>query len=266
VTLTIERYDDVTRLRMSSVASRAFGLDVSAYLIRGVLIDTGFTRVRQQFAGALDGLEVRGAIVTHWHEDHAGNVELLARRGVPIAVRADTLEVLRRRPAIRMYRVATWGRPPALRSSVTAFDPAPLEVIHTPGHSADHQVVWDPETRTVFSGDLWLGVRVKAMHPTEDPYETVASLRRLAALEPVRMFDAHRGVVRDPATALRAKADWMEETTAVIELGLADGWSVRRVVREVLGGEEGAAWVSGGEYSRRSYVLSVARKSLAPNA
>jgi glyoxylase-like metal-dependent hydrolase (beta-lactamase superfamily II) len=259
VPLQRERFDDVLRLRMHNAASRAVGLHVSAYVIRGVLIDTGFHRVRHELLAALEGIALRGAMVTHWHEDHAGNVELLAGRGIPIQMRGDTAERLRTRPDIRLYRRVVWGHPPALSSMVTAFDGEGLLGIHTPGHSADHQVIWDPRTGTLFSGDLWLGVRARVLHATEDPYQLVESLRTALALEPARMFDAHRGEVREPVRAIRDKIAWLTDTLGTIEARVRDGWSDRAIVRRMLGGEELAAALSRGEYARRNLVRAVRR-------
>ena len=244
---------------MQSVAGRATGYDVSAYLVRGILVDTGFHRARDQMTRALDDLHVRGVIVTHWHEDHAGNVELIASRGIPLLVRNDTADVLRRRPSVRLYRRAVWGHPPALRTRVIPLDPGSLEVIHTPGHSPDHQVVWDPTTGTVFSGDLWLGIRARVMHESENPYEIVESLRLVLARRPARLFDAHRGLIAKPVTALQAKIDWMSETIGEVERRIREGWSDRAIVRRVLGGEELFSVASVGEYSVRNFVRAVRR-------
>jgi glyoxylase-like metal-dependent hydrolase (beta-lactamase superfamily II) len=257
--LVIERYGEVTRLRMTSVGSRAVGMDVSAYVFRGAMIDTGFYRARHELLNALQSLDVRGAILTHWHEDHAGNAAVLAGEGLPLSMRADTQAMLRSGPNIELYRRVVWGRPPALGNGSAAFDHA-LECIHTPGHSTDHQVVWDAETRTLFSGDLWLGVRSKIFHSSENPYEIVESLRRARALEPERMFDAHRGFVENPVAAIDARIEWLSEMIGTIERRIAEGWSDRRVLRRELGGEELAGYVSYGNYSRMNLVLAVRRR------
>jgi endoribonuclease LACTB2 len=198
MSLSVEHYGDVHRVRMASLGSRAFRLDVSAYVVRGVMVDSGFHHARRRFVQAVDAIGVRGCVVTHWHEDHAGNAALLARRGLPVLLRADTDLIVRSAPKIGLYRRVTWGRPPALDVPLASFDLDGLECIHTPGHSKDHQVIWDPATHTLFSGDLWLGVRARTMHASENPYEILESLRRIAALRPERMFDAHRGLV-EPA-------------------------------------------------------------------
>lgn len=261
MSLTVEQFGDVTRLRMSSPGSRAVGLDVSAYVVDGVMIDSGFHRVRDELRDAVLSLGVRGAIITHWHEDHAGNVPMLAELRLPIRMRGDTDSILRANPDIPLYRRVVWGRPPRLAANVSTFDLGSLECIHTPGHSTDHQVVWDPGSRTLFSGDLWLGVRSRMFHTSEDPYEIVSSLEKIRALAPERMFDAHRGLVERPVAAIDARISWLSDTLATIERRLAEGWSERRILNRILDGEEFAGRVSRGEYSRRNLIRAVKTRS-----
>lgn len=104
MSLSVERYDDVTRLRMANLGSRAFRLDVSAYVVRGVMIDSGFPHVCEQLLRAVDSIGINGCIVTHSHEDHAGNAAPLAHRGVSLLATEETVRVLRARPAIALYR------------------------------------------------------------------------------------------------------------------------------------------------------------------
>jgi glyoxylase-like metal-dependent hydrolase (beta-lactamase superfamily II) len=238
-------------------------IDVCAYVVRGVMIDAGFHRARRRLLEAVRGLGVRGAIITHWHEDHAGNVQALADAGVPVLARPDTIATLRARPSIRLYRRLIWGHPPRLTSRTVVFDEAGLRGVHTPGHAPDHQIVWDARTRTIFSGDLWLGVRASILHEAEDPYQIVESLRVARALQPERMFDAHRGEVANPIAAIDAKIEWLLETLDVVARRLNEGWSEREIVRRILGGEAPAAHVSGGDYSRGNFVRAVRRRLAA---
>jgi glyoxylase-like metal-dependent hydrolase (beta-lactamase superfamily II) len=196
---------DVTRLRDDERRGRTIGIDVSAYVVRGVMIDTGFVHAFEPLLRAVRGLNVRGAVVTHWHEDHAGNVASLASLGTPVLLRADTEATLRSFPRIELYRRAVWGTPSSVSSPIRAPELEGLVCVHTPGHSSDHQIVWDASTRTAFTGDLWLGVRARTVHATEDPYAIVESLCALRDLGPERMFDAHRGLVAPAIDAARSQ-------------------------------------------------------------
>jgi ribonuclease/clavin/mitogillin len=259
--LRIEQYGDVTRVHMTTWRGRLVGYDVSAYLTRDVLVDTGFAHVSGDFSRFLDVTKVRGVIVTHWHEDHAGNAALTAARGVPLAIAPETLAQLAGSAAasVRFYRRFVWGVAPPVRSPVSPFDNEELRTIHAPGHTADHYVVWDADRSTLFSGDLFLGVKVRATFPDEEPRQLITTIRRVAAMRPERMFDAHRGLVRDPTNALLAKADWLDETIAQMDKRIDDGWSDRAIRDDVLGRENAVGAISGGEYSKLTMVRAVRR-------
>lgn len=255
----VEQHRDVTRYEMSSAASRMVGYTASAYLVRGVLVDCGFHAARHHVDGILDRERPRGVLITHYHEDHAGNVERIARRQVPIGMAAETLEIVRAPEPIRLYRRLTWRTAPPLRSTVTPFVDDALELRAAPGHSADHHIVWDKATGTLFGGDLYLGVKVRIAHGDEDPWVLARTLREVAALGPQRLFDAHRGFVPDPVPLLTAKADWTEEMIAAIEKRIAEGAEDSVIVNELLGGESVPGYFSGGDYSRTNFVRNVRR-------
>ena len=254
-----ERHGDVTRLELSSWAGRRLGYTVSVYRIGNLLIDTGFPRVGQQLAAWAAERGVRGAIVTHWHEDHSGGAFAFAERGLALALHPETERRLRTPPHLQLYRRATWGSFRALRTDVTELMPNGLEILPAPGHSVDHRVVWDATTGTMFAGDLFLGVKVRIAHESEELGTQIASLRRCAALAPARLFCGHRGLVPNAESALRAKADWIEEMIDRIGRRSTEGWSDERIVREELGGEELTGRASFGHYSRASYVRAAKR-------
>ncbi|MDB4882486.1 MAG: Zn-dependent hydrolase, glyoxylase [Gemmatimonadetes bacterium] len=251
----------VERLQLGSWRGEWAGYDVSAYLIDGILVDSGFPRAAHSMLRLVHQIRPRGAVITHWHEDHAGNVPALASMGLPLAMQPQCETTLRERPHIRLYRDVVWGRTSRLVGPVTSFSPAPLEIIATPGHTEDHQVLWDAHRRIVVSGDLFLGVKVRVAHIHESPRALLASLRAIAALEPRLLLDAHRGVIRDAAAQLRAKIEWTEGQIAQIEELGAEGVSARAIVRRLYGAESFVGWVSAGEYSRRSFVRAVLREA-----
>lgn len=255
--IRIERHGDVTRYEMSSMSSRLVGYSASMYLVRGALVDCGFHEARRHVDALLAEVRPRGVLVTHYHEDHAGNIERVARRGIPIAASVETMARMRSPAPIRFYRRATWGSAPPLRTDTAAFASDDLTLIPAPGHSTDHHVVWDETDGTLFGGDLYLGVKVRIAHPGEDPRLLSATLRRIAALGPTRLFDAHRGYVAHPGPLLVAKADWLDETISAIERRIAAGASNAAIVRELFGGESLPGYFSGGDYSRTNFVRAV---------
>ena len=247
----------VIRLRLSSWQGRLVGYDVSVYLVRGVLVDTGFVHAGRALLAAFEDLRPRAAIVTHWHEDHAGNVEALARRGLPMRMHPSCEATLRARPSIAMYRHAVWGQSCRLVTPLVDADVAPLRMLELPGHTPDHLGVWDEERRILVSGDLFLGVKVRVAHRHEQPQRLVSSLRAASALEPRLLLDAHRGPVRDGGRMLRAKIAWLEETIGAIERRHEAGDTPRAIARSVLGREAAVGYASRGEYSKIAFVRAV---------
>ncbi len=260
--IEIIAHDGVTQWRTASFLSRRFGYSASLFLTAdGVLVDTGIPVVARELSALLDRNPVRGVVVTHHHEDHAGNVELLARRGLPIWMPEATRPLVTSVEPIRAYRRLTWTSMPPLRSAVVPFALDPLVAIPTPGHAPDHHAIWDAATRTLFSGDLFLGVAVRITHHDEDPWASIESLERAAALEPARMFCAHRGLVPNAAAALRAKATWTRALIATLTEQITRGATDAQILKSVMGGESLTGWMSGGEYSRRNFIRAVRARS-----
>ena len=255
VTITIDEVrPGVRRLALSSRWGRMVGYEVSAYLLHGVLVDSGFPRARSELLDAVRSLAPRGIVVTHWHEDHAGNAPELAALGVGMLMHQRCEQTLREHPPIRFYRRSVWGQSHRLSVELTPFDPSPLQLIESPGHTPDHLVVWDAERRILASGDLFLGVKVRVAHEHESPALLLKSLRLAAGLEPRILLDAHRGVVPNAAEMLLAKVAWMEETIGAMETLAAAGAGEREIQLRVLGREALVGRASFGEYSKRGFV------------
>lgn len=258
--VTVERVEEqVLRIHCRTWRGAAVGYDASAYLVGDVLVDTGFAHVRDAFLRAIADLPIRGVLVTHQHEDHAGAAAALAGR-LPMHMHPGCEAALRERPAIGYYRRSIWGRADRLTSPLVPFDAAPMQVLELPGHTPDHVALWDPARRILAAGDLFLGVKVRIAHHDEEPAELVRSLRRAAELEPRLLLDAHRGPIANPAALLRAKADWLEATIDLVRGLSARGAGAREITRRVLGREDFVGWVSFGEYAKRALVEAILRQ------
>lgn len=254
---------DTTRLRISSRWARLLGFEVSAYMVGGLLVDTGFAHVRKRVLDALDGATIRAICCTHSHEDHTGNcAPLSALHSCPVYLRNAGLRWCEGVRKLKPYRAWWWGPP-------GEYDPVemPLEVtdghrtlraIPAPGHSVTHVALWEEATSTVFTGDLFIAPGASAVMTQENPYDLVDSLRRVASVEPRLMLTGHGLVVDSAARRLRVKADRVEAAAArAVELHRA-GMAERRIVRELFPhGNIKDRWLEAmtqGEFARVNFV------------
>jgi len=253
------QHGDVTELKLSTWKSRASSMAVSVFVCDGVLIDTGFPDIAGELGAWIDANPISGAIVTHAHEDHSGGVSMLAARGIAVHCAADTEALMRQDEHVGLYRRVCWGPRRRLSATIIPFVQSRFELRPARGHSSDHHVVWDSQTATVFSGDLFIGAKIRVAHHDEDLRGQIAVLREVASWNPTRVFDAHRGVLPDPVASLLAKATWIEETVAEIETLASRGWDPRQIRNRVLGREDSLGLVSFGDYSRLNFVRNVLR-------
>ncbi|MBI4513961.1 MAG: MBL fold metallo-hydrolase [Gemmatimonadetes bacterium] len=252
----------VQRWRFWTRVSRSFGYDVSAYALDGgVLIDSGFRHgwkgERQhavQWAGKL-------CTLTHHDEDHAGGAPLLASHGARILAPEGARPLLRVRRDLYPYQRLVWGTPRPVEAEplpeMVPYDGRILRVVATPGHSHDHVVFFEPERRWLFSGDLFIGVRLRLARRHENLPQLINSLRSALALEPDIMFDAHAGVVSHAGSALGAKVQWLLDLQGEARRLRTSGHSVPDIRRRLLGREGPITWMTFGDFSKENVIRSL---------
>jgi glyoxylase-like metal-dependent hydrolase (beta-lactamase superfamily II) len=153
---------------------------------RCVIIDPGPAlpaHIDAVAAAVADGV-VTSILLTHAHEDHAEAAPVLAAR--------LGAEVRSHQHGLRDHqRIET--------------DAGALLALHTPGHSPDHFSFWWPQEQAIFCGDLMMGgLDTTLVAPPEGELGAyLASLERLATLQPALIYPAHGPVITDPAAALQ---------------------------------------------------------------
>jgi glyoxylase-like metal-dependent hydrolase (beta-lactamase superfamily II) len=219
------------------------------------MIDCGpSTTIDSLLAGlvelGLDPGQLRHILLTHIHLDHAGAGGSLLQRfpdarlyvhevGAPHM--ADPSKLVTSAQRIYGDRMESlWGamEPVPTERMVVLRDGDQLELggrrldaLYTPGHASHHIAFHDHAARVVFAGDV-AGVRIPPASdvwpptppPDIDPGAWHASVARLRALEPTRLFLAHFGAVDDVAPhlgQLEARLDeWVEFVARARDAGL----------------------------------------------
>jgi glyoxylase-like metal-dependent hydrolase (beta-lactamase superfamily II) len=150
----------------------------------GLAVPDGIDNLAQRLAGrALVRL-----LISHNHPDHVSAVDALrARWPGLIPCKWSNSD------AGDWERLADGDR---IRAGDTV-----LTVVHTPGHAPDHVCFWDAGTQSLYTGDMLIkGTTVMVPAGRGGHLRSyLASLERLAALNPARAFPGHGPVIDDPA-------------------------------------------------------------------
>lgn len=235
-----------------------------AYLVDGLLIDCGPPALAGELLRALEGRTVETVVLTHHHEDHVGAAWALeTRRGLRPYAHPAAVSCLQQGFRIQVYRRVVWGVPRPVEAlplgSEVRSRRLRFEVVHTPGHSPDHVCLFQPENGWLFTGDLFLGERVRYLRADEDLEALVGSIDALLT-RPVReLFCAHRGPVAEGAAALARKAQGLRRLGAEVRQLRRRGLSERQIARRTLQGEGAVRWLSLGHFSARNLVRAAAR-------
>ena len=164
-----------------------------------LLVDLGWPGTMGMMRASLDRVdvpigEIRYALATHYHIDHAGVAQELKEAGVPLLVldvQAYAIPLMKQwiKPQDRYLEITLHGNVTiSCAESRSLLEQAgiPGQIVHTPGHS-DDSVSLLLDDGTVFTGDLtplgFVGL--------EDPAVVASSWQRLRELGATRVYPAH---------------------------------------------------------------------------
>lgn len=183
-------------------------------------------------------LEVRTVVTTHHHGDHHFGNSVVAPQATVVSHEATRTEMARRGLAMcEVWPATKWGDISLALPTLTFLERATLhvggltaELLHVgPAHTTSDIVVWLPEQRVLFAGDVLL--------PGCTPFVLMGSLSgtleaitRLHALDPAVVVGGH-GPVAGPEVldATRDYLLWVRETARA---GQAAGLTPLQTARE----------------------------------
>lgn len=264
--ITVERYGPVTALKHGR-ALPFFGqplMSVRCYAFDGLLIDTGLYSKRAAILAFAREHRVGRCAITHHHEDHSNNAVTLKAAGIDVHAAAPTGALVKRGFATWPYQWLVWGR-----ARPTALAPLPevvetehhrLDVLTAPGHCDDQVVFFERAQGWLFSGDAFLGEKIKLFRGDEDFDRTVETTRRLAALDFDALYCAHRPVPTGGRAAMARKLQHLEDLGGQARALAAQGLSEAEITRRLLGRDSALVrLLTFGDASRRNLIRAILR-------
>jgi endoribonuclease LACTB2 len=257
--LKVSQHGSVARLSMARAPLGRPLRVVHAYLIDGLLVDSGPPATAAKLVAWARHADIDRVVCTHHHEDHAGGAPALLRYlGLPVLGTRQAMALSVALPPVQLYRRVAWGRPENVELAPLG-DHLPtrrsrLSVIPTPGHSPDHTCLFEPHEGWLFAGDLFVHEKVRYLRRDEDLPALVESLQRVLALSPRLLACAHAGIIPDAAEALRRKLTYWHELALAARPLHDAGLSSRQITRRLLGPEGPLTWLSSGHFAKRYLI------------
>lgn len=179
-----------------------------------LVVDPG-TDDEQHLDAVLDvartqGWSIGGILVTHNHDDHATGADRLRElTGAP---------VLAHDPEIADRRLGD--------EETVRIEGLEVQVLHTPGHSADSLTFWLPREQCLLTGDTILGRRSSAVFGRlADFLGSAARIRALAGRD-VALLPGHGAPLRDPGEVIDRAVDVrlhrVEQVARLLDAGVED--------------------------------------------
>jgi glyoxylase-like metal-dependent hydrolase (beta-lactamase superfamily II) len=238
----------------------------AAYLVDGLLIDTGCPHTSGELIAFLEGQTLNAAVNTHYHEDHIGaNHQLQQRFKIQIMASRESAPLIGQSPKLLPYQELVWGYPVPTEVDIlpnqVETENHRFEVIQTPGHSSGHVALVEMTEGWCFTGDLFISREQKSVRPHEDVAEIAKSMQRLADLptEKLTLFTSPGNVVEDGREALRACVDYFRGLSQRAKELQKQGLAATTIRDQLFGRESVLAGLTDGDISSENMVRALLR-------
>ena len=263
--IKINHYDQLVQIKMGREVNGDVPYVTAAYLVDGLLIDTGPSHTATELARAIEGLYVRLAVNTHYHEDHiGGNAVLMRKFGIMVLASGISVPLIKQEPHLYPIGEKAWGTPEPTDvdclPETIATDHYRFDVIDTPGHCQGHVALVQPSRGWCFSGDLympWQPTRYRASE--EDLTETIRSMKKLIDLDTEQLIlcTSVGRVVQDGRSALRSRIEYYQNLAQRARQLEKNGLSVAAIRYELFGEESPIAESTGGDISSEHLIKAL---------
>ncbi len=262
--LEISTFNEVTQITMGYEINGSVLYRVSAYLVDGLLIDTGCQHTASELSDYLSECNLKKVVNTHYHEDHIGGNKIIEERfGIKAMAYPLSISLMMSKPLLYPYQELVWGYPeitdvaqiPGTTISTGRYN---FKVIEIPGHSPDHIALVEPEQGWCFTGDLFVSQSPKVIRPEENAGEIMQSMKKLIDLPyQITLFPAVGEVVLEGREALKSCVEYLtgmrQKCRELEQKGLTTP-----EIRDLIFGRESALFMlTDGQFSSENLIKSL---------
>ena len=263
--ITATSHGEVLQIKMSRYPDFPPATWVCAYLVDGLLIDTGPSYTAEELRDFLKEKGLKLAVNTHFHEDHiSANKFLQDAYKVDIFAPALAIDKINKPASLYPYQEEVWGYPVPSRVKPLGHyiqtEKYRFDVIPTPSHDADHICLYEDKNGWLFTGDLYVSTRPLVCRPNEDLWQTLTDLRKMRSLNPRIMFPAPTHVITQPMEKLDKAIAYLMELGNRVDALYNKGMPPERIMQEIFGAESMLAELTQNQFSSLNMVKSFLRK------
>jgi glyoxylase-like metal-dependent hydrolase (beta-lactamase superfamily II) len=263
--IATREFEEVLQIKLCRYTEFIPAATVSAYLVDGLLIDSGPAHTAGELAEFFRDKKINTVVNTHFHEDHiAANRLLQERYGVEIFAPPLSVDKINKPAILYPYQEEVWGYPvpsqvrPLGRSIKT--EKFSFEVIPTPGHDRDHVCLFEYQKGWLFSGDLYVGTRPLVCRPMDDQWQIIEDLKTVRNLKPRILFPAPSNIIIEPGEKLNKVSAHLEALGRQIEELHKTGLTIEAIRQEIFGEENPSAQRTQQQFSSENMIRSFLRR------
>ena len=209
------------------------------YFIDGLLIDTGHSNMRNEILNEVAHLPVNQMFITHHHEDHSGNIDILQKHfNCPVYTSSLCAKVMEKPPKISFGQHITWGdRPPyfkfEIEDNLIQTDNYQFELIPVPGHAIDMYALYERNEGWLFSADLWVNDFIRIFMRPESMKQQIDSLKKVLKLDFNVLLCSHNPQFKDAKKQVEKKLIFLEYFYQTVADLHQKGFSVQAIIKEM---------------------------------
>ncbi len=270
--IQIKTFEGVTIAKM---AHAIFGHPIyftAAFLVDGLLIDTGPAILEKEFFNTLPLSRVRLVVNTHHHEDHIGNNAALQKKfQLPIFAFSLAIPYIENPLLLheQLYRRLTWGIPkpshPQPIGSAVTTQHLSFQVIYTPGHSCADITLFDAKNGWAFTGDSFIRGKETVIRHDSNIKNIIASLNLIKSLNPRVIFPGSGNPLLNPEEELDKKLRYFGHLKNQILNLYDEGKSIKEIRKILFPKTPFLTRISSGDYSSENLIRSFIMNFAAPD-